>query len=153
LLVLVYFMPAVNGAHRWIPLGIANLQPSELAKLTFIMAVGHSLMHRSSYRRLTGLLIPFLLALIPMALILREPDLGTSLLFLPVLFALLLAAGARWQHLLLICLLGAAVLPGLWMGMSAEQKSRVTALFTQRDGGPAPTGDGYHLHQSKQVLA
>jgi rod shape determining protein RodA len=49
--------------------------------------------------------------------------------------------------------LGIALLPLLWMGMSAEQKSRIVALVIQRDGGPAPTGDGYHLHQSKQVLA
>ncbi len=153
LLVVVYFMPARNGSHRWIPLGPANLQPSELAKLTFIMALAHYLMYRDNYRRLTGLLVPFLITLVPLGLILREPDLGTSMVFLPVLFAMLFAAGARPRHLILISLLGFAVLPVLWMGMSAEQKSRVVTLFVQKDGGDAPTGDGYHLHQSKQVLA
>ena len=153
LLVAVYFMPARNGAHRWIPLGVMYFQPSELAKIAFIMALAHYLMYRENYRNLTGLLAPFVLTLVPVGLILREPDLGTSLVFLPVLFAMLFAAGARPRHLLLIVTLGAAMLPALWMGMSAEQKSRIVTLFVQQDSGPAPTGDGYHLHQSKQLLA
>ena len=152
-LVLVYFMPARNGAHRWVPLGIADVQPSELAKLTYIMALAHYLMYRRNYRRLTGLIVPFLLTLLPVFLILREPDLGTSLLFFPVLYAMLFAAGARAKHLIAVALLGVMALPVLWAQMSAEQKSRITTLFNQQDGGPAPRGDGYHLHQSKQVLA
>jgi cell division protein FtsW (lipid II flippase) len=84
---------------------------------------------------------------------LREPDLGTSLVFLPVLFAMLYAAGARVRHLMLVVLLSVPVLPLMWIGMSAEQKSRIVTLFVQHDGGTAPTGDGYHLHQSKQILA
>src|SRR2546423_1903386 len=70
-----------------------------------------------------------------------------------VLLAMLFAAGARLRHLVCIGCLGAAVSPVFWLAISAEQKSRITALFLQRDGGPTPTGDGYHLHQSKQVLA
>jgi cell division protein FtsW (lipid II flippase) len=153
LLLIVYFMPARNGAHRWIPLGVMNFQPSELAKIAFIMALAHYLMYRHNYRQLPGLLVPFVLTLIPVGLILREPDLGTSLIFLPVLFSMLFAAGARPRHLLLIVMLGVALLPVLWIGMSAEQKSRIVTLFVQQDSGPAPTGDGYHLRQSKQVLA
>jgi rod shape determining protein RodA len=153
LLVVVYFLPPINGSRRWIPLGFVNFQPSELAKLAYIATLAHYLMYRDNFRRLTGMLVPFVLTLVPVALILREPDLGTSLLFFPVLFAMLFAAGARPRHLVLILFLGVAVLPALWMAMSAEQQSRVTALFTQTDGGPAPRGDGYHLHQSKQVLA
>lgn len=152
-LCLVYLTPAKNGAHRWIPLGLFEFQPSEPTKLAFIMALANYLIHRRNYRELKGLLIPFLIALVPVGLILREPDLGTSLVFLPVLFAMLFAAGARPRHLMLMVMLGAAVVPGMWMGMTAEQKSRVVTLFVQRDGGPAPRGDGYHLHQSKQVLA
>ncbi|MBS0261322.1 MAG: rod shape-determining protein RodA [Planctomycetes bacterium] len=153
LLVIVYFFPAKWGSRRWVPLGIMNFQPSELAKLACILALARYLMYRENYRHLTGLVVPFLIALVPMGLILKEPDLGTSLLFLPVLFAMLFAAGARLTHLAMIGVLGLLVSPVFWMGMSAEQKSRVTAVFLQRDGGPAPPGDGYHLHQSKQVLA
>ena len=153
LLALVHFMPPKNGARSWFPLGPINLQPSELAKLAFIMSLAHYLMYRKNYRRLPGLLIPFLLTLVPIGLILREPDLGTSLVFLPVLFAMLFAAGARPRHLTAVCLLGVVMLPVLWMGMNAEQQSRVVTFFTQRDSGPSPAGDGYQLHQSKRVLA
>jgi rod shape-determining protein RodA len=153
LLGFVYFCPARNGAHRWIPLGIADFQPSELAKLTYIMALSHYLMHRRNYRRLRGLFVPFALTLVPVLLILREPDLGTSLLFFPVLYGMLFAAGARAGHLVAVALLGVMAMPVLWTQMSAEQKSRITSLFNQRDGGTAPQGDGYHLHQSKQVMA
>jgi cell division protein FtsW (lipid II flippase) len=152
-LVLVFFMPVQNGSHRWIPMGVLNVQPSEFAKLTYIMALSHYLMYRQNYRRLTGLIVPFLLTLVPVGLILKEPDLGTSLVFLPILFAMLFAAGARVRHLALIVFLGVCTLPALWIGMSAEQKSRVVTLFLQEDGGDLPTGDGYHLHQSKQVIA
>ncbi|MFO1019544.1 MAG: FtsW/RodA/SpoVE family cell cycle protein [Planctomycetales bacterium] len=153
LLVAVYFFPPINGSQRWIPLGIISYQPSESAKIAFILALADYLRHRENYRRLTGLIVPFLMALVPVALILKEPDLGTSLLFIPVLFGMLFAAGARLRHLVLIGMAGVCLLPALWMAMSAEQKSRVTTVFQQKDGGAAPTGDGYHLHQSKQVLS
>jgi cell division protein FtsW (lipid II flippase) len=153
LLAVVFFFPARWGSRRWVPLGFMNFQPSELAKLAFILAVSRYLMYRENYRRLSGLAIPFALALVPMGLILKEPDLGTSLVFLPVLAAMLFAAGAKLKHLALAGCLGAAISPVFWLAMSTEQKSRVTSLFLQRDGGPTPAGDGYHLHQSKQVLA
>jgi cell division protein FtsW (lipid II flippase) len=153
LLAIVYLFPAKWGSRRWIPLGFMNFQPSELAKLAYILAVSRYLMYRENYRRLSGLAIPFALTLIPMGLVLKEPDLGTSLLFIPVLLAMLFTAGARLRHLALVCAIGAAFAPLFWVAMSAEQRSRITALFLQSDGGPAPTGDGYHLHQSKQVLA
>ena len=153
LLVLVFFMPAKNHSHRWIPLGLMDFQPSELAKLAFIAALARYLMHRDSFRTGLGLLVPFLMALVPVALILKEPDLGTSLLFLPVLFAMLFAAGARPRHLAAVAVLGVLASPFLWIQMSAEQKSRVVSVFTQTSGGQAPRGDGYHLHQSKRVLA
>ncbi|MFV0444637.1 MAG: FtsW/RodA/SpoVE family cell cycle protein [Planctomycetaceae bacterium] len=153
LLVGVFLLPAKYGSHRWIPLGILNLQPSELAKLAFILMLAHYLMYEKNHRQLTGLLQPFLLTMIPVVLILREPDLGTSLLFIPVLFAMLFAAGARLTHLIFVIVLGLCCLPGLWKVMSAEQRSRVTAVFRQQDGGVIPQGDEYHLHQSKQFVA
>ncbi|MGE5191817.1 MAG: FtsW/RodA/SpoVE family cell cycle protein [Deltaproteobacteria bacterium] len=153
LLAIVFVFPARWGSRRWIPLGFMNFQPSELAKLAFILALSRYLMYRENYRRLSGLAIPFALTLVPMGLVLKEPDLGTSLVFLPVLAAMLFAAGAKLKHLAFVGCLGAAVSPVFWLAMNPEQKSRITSLFLQRDGGPVPAGDGYHLHQSKQVLA
>jgi len=153
LLVVVFFCPAKNYAHRWIPLGFMNMQPSELAKLAYIAALARYLMHRDSFRHWYGLFIPFVLTFVPIALILKEPDLGTSLLFVPVLFAMLFAAGARPRHLVIVSVLGMLSAPVLWVGMSAEQKSRIVSLFTQQDGGDAPDDDGYHLHQAKRLHA
>lgn len=153
LLVAVYFFPARQGARRWIPLGPITLQPSELAKVAYILALSQYLMYRENHRTLWGLIPPFLMTLVPVLLILKEPDLGTSLLFFPVLYAVLFTAGAKRWHLLATILAGMAVLPLLWSVMSGEQKSRVTAVFNQHDDGTPDPGDGYHLHQSKQLLA
>ncbi|MEY3176734.1 MAG: Cell division protein FtsW [Planctomycetota bacterium] len=153
LLAVVLFMPPINGSRRWIPLGLFDLQASEPARLAFVLALAAWLMHRRSQQSLRGLAIPVCMAAVPMLLIIREPDLDTALLFVPVLGGMLYAAGARAWHLGAALVFGAACLPLLWMQMSAEQQSRVVSVFVQRDGGPAPAGDGFHLHQSKQVLA
>ncbi len=153
LLIVVLFMAKRGGARCWIPLGAFDLQPSEIVKLTFILALAQYLMYRENHRRLTGLIVPFLITLVPLGLILIEPDLGSAMLFVPVLFAMLFAAGARPRHLVCVALLGVALSPIFWMKMSIEQKSRVTALFSQVDGGPNPGGDRWHQHQSKLVMS
>jgi len=153
LLAITLFMPPINGSRRWIPLGLFDFQASEPARLAYIMALAAYLRFRSSQRTIVGLLPPLLMAFFPMLLIIREPDLDTSLLFLPVLYAMLFAAGAKTKHLAAAALLGLICLPLLWIQMSAEQQSRIVSVFTQQDGGSAPAGDGFHLHQSKQVLA
>lgn len=153
LLVVVLFMPPINGSRRWIPLGLMDFQPSEPTRLTFIMALASWLMYRENQRTVRGLIPPFVITLLPLLLILREPDLGTAMLFLPILFAMLFAAGARSLHLAVATLIGLAMLPVLWQQMTSEQQSRIVMIFNQTDGGTTPTGDGFHLHQSKQVLA
>ncbi|MEX0678567.1 MAG: FtsW/RodA/SpoVE family cell cycle protein [Pirellulales bacterium] len=153
MLVAVFWFPPINGAHRWMRLGQVGLQPSEFAKLAFVLGLARYLMYRDSYRRLGGLLVPLALVMVPVVLILKEPDLGTAMVFLPVLFVMLFAAGARRRHLALVVAIAVAVLPLLWSEMSREQKSRVTALAEQTGAGQRPSDDGYHLHQAKQLLA
>jgi cell division protein FtsW (lipid II flippase) len=153
LLVVVYWFPMVNGSHRWIRFGPIGMQPSEFAKLACVLGMSRYLMFRDSYRQLWGLLVPLVLVMIPLVLVLREPDLGTALVFLPVLFVMLFAAGARAGHLGFVMLVALALTPLLWSQMSREQKSRITALAEQTRAGEAPTDDGYQLHQAKQLLA
>ena len=153
LLVAVYAFPPINGAHRWIRIGPIGLQPSELAKVVFVVALARYLMYRENFRRPLGLLAPLLLALVPVLLILREPDLGTALVFIPVLLLMLFAAGARRRDLALVVFAGLLTLPVLWSQMSREQRSRVTALAEQTGPGERPTTDGFHLHEAKQMLA
>jgi len=153
LLVVVYFFPAVNGARRWIRFGPAGFQPSEFAKIAFVLALARYLMYRENHRSLVGLSVPLGLTLVPVVLILREPDLGTAAVFLPVMFVMLFAAGARRIDLARLVLAGLLTLPLLWTQMSLEQKSRVAALFEQAGPGQTAAGDAYHLRQAKQMLA
>lgn len=153
LLAITLFMPPINGSRRWIPLGLFDFQASEPARLAYIMALAAYLMYRSSQRTILGLLPPLLMAFFPMLLIVREPDLDTALLFLPVLYSMLFAGGAKFRHLATAAIPGLLCLPIFWTQMSAEQQSRIVSVFTQQDGGSTPAGDGFHLHQSKQILA
>jgi rod shape-determining protein RodA len=99
-------LPAIRGSHRWINLGVVNFQPSELTKLGYILLLAWYLRLGDHYRHLLGLIPPFLLTLVPMFLILIEPDLGTALLLLPTLYVMLFMAGARLRHLLGIVAIG-----------------------------------------------
>lgn len=153
LLAVVYFFPAVNGSHRWIRLGPVGVQPSELAKLCLIAALARWLMFRRDQREPSGWIVPLLLAAIPAALILREPDLGTAMLFGPVLFAMMLAAGVRGSHLAMLTMAGLLLLPAFWSVMSREQVSRVTAVVNQTGPGETPDDDGFHLHYAKRLVA
>lgn len=135
LLLVVMKTPPRGGAHRWIDIGPGSLQPSELTKLAFIIVMAEYLRFRENYRQFTGLVVPFLLALVPMGLIVVEPDLGTSLLFLPTLFAMLYAAGARRKHLIGIVLMGIVSLPIFWTVMRDYQRMRVAVLCRQLPEG------------------
>jgi len=132
LLVLVFFLRPIKGSHRWIDLKLFRLQPSELAKVTYILTLAWYLRYRENYVRLWGLIPPFVLTLIPAALILKEPDLGTTLLLFPTLFFMLLMAGARLRHLLTIAGVAVAVVllpvPQRVDGLAGERLAERTAM-------------------------
>jgi cell division protein FtsW (lipid II flippase) len=137
----------IKGQCNWINFRLSStytfsLQPAELAKIAFVGVMARYLRFRSNYRRLTGLLAPFGLAVLPLVLILKQPDLGTALVFIPALFVLLFVAGAKMRHLLAIMGLGLLLAPVLWMaGTNAPgfkhlptlikpyQRARVYAMF------------------------
>src|SRR5690606_12889769 len=116
---------AKRAVRRWISLGPVQLQPSELMKTVYVLALAWYLRYRRNYRTLRGLLQPFALTLLPMGLILMQPDLGTVLLFLPVLFAMLYAAGAKTKHLLLVIALAGLASPIFWHYIRGYQRLRV----------------------------
>ncbi len=122
-----------NGAYRWLHLPGFLLQPSEFMKLAYVVALAWYLRYRKNYRRLGGLMIPVVLSSIPLGLILLEPDLGTALLLMPVLFAMLFVAGAKLGHLVLIVLIGAGAAPLAWGQIRGYQRARVTAVFLQSE--------------------
>src|SRR6056297_1336343 len=81
LLLLVLFLPSPDGVHRWIRLGGINFQPSELAKI-FVILFSAKILAKEKLSDLTKIIISFIIVLIPSLLVLREPDLGGSLIFL-----------------------------------------------------------------------
>jgi rod shape determining protein RodA len=135
LLLLVFVLVAGsshNNARRWIALPYFDFQPSEMMKLTLVLTLARFIRFRSSYKTFKGLFTPFLLTLVPMGLILVQPDLGTALLFIPILFTMLFAAGARPRHLLLVVVLGAAGIVPLYLwGLKPYQKERIDGFLTQ----------------------
>ncbi len=149
LLIAVRFLhvPHVTGTRRWFALGPLRLQPSELAKIAFILALAWYLRFRRNYRTFLGFLLPFTFTLVPMGLIVVQPDLGTSLLFLPTLITVLFAAGARKRHLMAVVLMGLLSLPLLWCRMPDYQKSRILGWLRQGSRS-VRSGPGYHLDRS-----
>jgi cell division protein FtsW (lipid II flippase) len=129
------FVPEINGTHRWIKFIIAgrslSLQPSEFCKIVYILALAWYLRYRSNYDSLSSLIGPFVLTLLPMVLILLEPDLGTVLLMMPILFTMLFVAGAKVKHLLIIVLMAFLVSPLLWYKMKAYQRTRISSVLLQ----------------------
>jgi cell division protein FtsW (lipid II flippase) len=148
------FIQPRRSTYRWIILGPVNIQVSEYAKVVYILALAYYLRFRTNYRTLRGLLMPFVLTLVPVALILKEPDLGTSLLLLPTLFLMLYAAGARRRHLLLIIGLGLAAGPALYYSplMNPYQRERIQALMVPEDDPRWRLGPGYQVHQSMVAI-
>jgi len=121
------------GTYRWIKpevggRALPQIQPSEFCKLTYILALAWYLRYRSNYRNFKALIGPFALALLPMVLILPEPDLGTVLLLMPILFTMLFVAGAKVKHLLIIVLMALLVGPLL---MRSYQRIRISSVVLQ----------------------
>ncbi|MHC4153229.1 MAG: FtsW/RodA/SpoVE family cell cycle protein, partial [Planctomycetota bacterium] len=124
-----------QGVHRWIVLhpNLPKIQPSELCKLAYILALAWYLRYRSNYRSMRSLIGPFAVTLLPMVLILPEPDLGTVLLLMPTLFVMLFIAGAKVKHLAIIILLALLVSPVLWTKMNNYQRIRISSVVLQNE--------------------
>ncbi|MEX0885939.1 MAG: FtsW/RodA/SpoVE family cell cycle protein [Phycisphaeraceae bacterium] len=103
-------VPVIHGARRWIDLQFMLAQPSELAKVALVLALAWYLRYRESYRTLRGLLVPWLIVMVPLALVVKQPDLGTAMIFLPTVGAMLVAAGARLRHLGALASVGVIVI-------------------------------------------
>ena len=164
----------VKGACNWIRFGGFGLQPAELMKVAFILVLARYLRFRSNYRTFKGLIPPFLVALVPLALILKQPDLGTALVFIPILFAMLFVAGAKSSHLMAIVLMGASLVPVAWMAgkdnkgnpnsrvpgfqylptmVKDYQRARVHALFAGADDPAALKSEKYQTHRAMTAYA
>ena len=150
LVVVLFFGKEVGGNRSWLVFGPLRLQPSELAKWTscLVLAVYLARRVRGSIG-LRQLIEMGLLVGVPMALIALQPDMGTALIFLPILLAAMLIGGMRWKVIVGLLIVGLLLTPALWFQLKDYQKERIlTVLDPSRD----PSGYGYQMRQSKIAI-
>ena len=141
---------AVSGARRWIQLGPLTLQPAELFKLIFVITLAWALTARWANPRARSTLATALgLLVVPFLLVVRQPDLGTALVLLPVFGALLFGAGARLRELGWLGLAGLAGAPLAWFVLRDYQRER---LLVYLDPFRDPLGSAYNVIQSRIAI-
>ncbi|MFM8614150.1 MAG: FtsW/RodA/SpoVE family cell cycle protein, partial [Alphaproteobacteria bacterium] len=152
LLVLVLFHGNVGkGAQRWLDIGPVQLQPSELMKIMLALGLA-AWFHRASWERMGNplfLIPPALMVLIPVGLILKQPNLGTALITGMVGAAVFWAAGMRWWKFALIAGAAAIAAPIAYDHLRDYQRARITTFL---DPESDPLGAGYNIIQSKIAL-
>jgi rod shape determining protein RodA len=140
------------GAQRWFKLGLFSFQPSEFAKLAFIILLAKYLAPEGIERKLTrfaDLFIPVLLLGIPFMLVIKQPDLGSGLVFVFIFFGMLFFAGAKIKHLAILLAAGLGASPLAWFFLKDYQKARVMIFL---DPSRDPLSSGYHIIQSKITI-
>ena len=152
LLILVLKMGHVGkGAQRWLELGSLQMQPSELAKIGLVMALA-AWFHKASWERMANplfLLPPALMILVPVGLILKEPNLGTAVITGLVGAAIFVAAGLRWWKMLLIAVPIPFAAKFAFSHLHDYQRARITTFLNPESD---PLGAGYNIIQSKIAL-
>jgi rod shape determining protein RodA len=137
-----------SNVKRWIRFGGINIQPSEFTKLCIILLLAQFFKEKKlSDISLKNLLWASVLTLIPIFLILKQPDLGTAVILVPILLALFYIAGFRVRWLLMIIGIGTGLGPPfLWLGLKSYQKNRILSFINPNLD---PLGAGYQVTQSK----
>lgn len=138
-----------NGARRWLNIGITRIQPSELMKIAIPLMMAWYFDKYEITLRFRDYIGATLLLVIPVLLILKQPDLGTALLIAASGFYVLFFAGLSWRIIIGLIALGAASLPILWGMMHDYQRQRVMTLL---DPTQDPLGAGYHIIQSSIAI-
>ena len=136
----------VNGSTRWLDFGITRIQPSEIMKIALPMMVAAFFQKYESTLRWYHYILAVLIILLPVALILKQPDLGTATLIMASGLLVIFFAGLPWKAIFSAIGLFAATLPFMWhYGMHDYQRKRVLMLL---DPTQDPLGAGYHIIQS-----
>ena len=150
LVIIPFFGIESNGATRWINIAGISLQPSEFVKYTLILALAkyfHSINNDSSF--IKTLIIPLIITIVPVLLVITQPDLGTALIILIGGISLFWISGLNYKYFIVGVFSILCSLPVLWQYLKDYQKDRVLTFFNpERD----PLGNGYHIMQSKIAL-
>ncbi|HNS55940.1 MAG TPA: rod shape-determining protein RodA [Smithellaceae bacterium] len=147
LLVVFLYGYTTHGSQRWISLGGFSFQPSELMKLTVILALSRYFDDHKSNESYTlkELFFPFLIVLVPFVLILKQPDLGTALVVLIIFVSMSFFVGVNWKSVAVVFTVSLMLLPLGWHFLKDYQKDRLI-MFLNPDNDPL--GAGYHIIQS-----
>jgi rod shape determining protein RodA len=139
------FGEVINGARRWLDLGITRIQPSELMKIAVPLALAWYFDRYETSLRLRHYLVGAIMLLLPVGLIARQPDLGTAVLIMASGSFVLFLAGLSWRIIVGLGIAFAAALPFVWSVMHDYQRQRILTLL---DPAQDPLGAGYHTIQS-----
>ena len=151
LVAVMAFGTTALGAQRWLALGPIMIQPSEFSKLIVIICMAALLESRFGTLNSLRDLVPIALYIgVPFVLVLKQPDLGTSLVFMAIFFGMVIACGIRWRIVFGIIFAGIASFPILWNYVLKEYQK--TRLYVFIDPNIDPLGSGYHIIQSKIAI-
>jgi rod shape determining protein RodA len=140
----------VSGARRWVVFGPLSIQPSELFKVCFLLMVVWAITSRWAQpvgKTTLALTLPILA--VPIVLIIKQPDLGTALLLVPVLGILLIGAGMRLKLLGGLALAALAAMPLAWLALKEYQRERILVFL---DPFRDPLGSAYNVIQAKIAI-
>jgi rod shape determining protein RodA len=145
LVAVALFGDVSKGARRWLDLGFMRGQPSEIMKIAMPLLLAWFFHQREAHRRGRDFVVATLLLLVPVALIMRQPDLGTSLLVLAAGFYVIFFAGLPWKVLVGLLVSAVATAPVAWSFLHDYQRNRILTLL---DPEKDPLGKGFHIIQS-----
>lgn len=134
-----------KGAQRWLNIGFTRIQPSEVLKIATPLMLAWYFQQREGVLRWFDFLIAALILIIPVGLIAKQPDLGTSILVLAAGVYVIFFAGLSWKIMMGLAVAGVAAMPLLWVSMHDYQRQRVLTLI---DPTADPLGKGFHIIQS-----
>jgi rod shape determining protein RodA len=140
------FGEIVNGARRWLHVGVVRFQPSEIMKIAMPLMLAWYFHRREATPRLRDYAVAAVLLAVPALLIVRQPDLGTTLLVLAAGFFVIFLAGLSWKVIAGLALAGLGAAPLLWSVLHDYQRRRILTLL---DPTSDPLGAGYHIIQAQ----
>lgn len=135
----------VKGATRWLDIGVGRIQPSEIMKLGLPMMLAWYFHRREGGLRSFDFLVAAVIVLVPVGLIVKQPDLGTSLLVLAAGSFVIFFAGLPWKWLGGMIVAGVAAMPLAWTMLHDYQRERILTLI---DPSTDPLGKGFHTLQA-----
>lgn len=145
--------PTINATRRWLDIGGMRFQVSEAAKIALVLLLARYLKATREKQSVRTSLWTLLLTLLPMLLIIREPDLGTSLLFPPVLFAMLLCAGGKPSHIMTIVMIGFLLAPIVYVfGLAHYQKNRIRCFISPTIAAELDQDSVLQINQSMESI-